>query len=172
MIDDLQTILQYHRSKKRNAELKKQIRDAPLHEHNHFRDENEQSTLQKNLDPDMSQEHVPFSAALLEIPEVFFDKIIVDFKLHRIEILILMYIYRRVWNYPNLHRSHGISPMMSHTEMAKNLSLAIEEVYSGLRKLEEYGLIKTIRAGQYFSRRYFTLELDQSFGQSYDDFEI
>jgi ABC-type Zn uptake system ZnuABC Zn-binding protein ZnuA len=61
---------------------------------------------------------------------------------------------------------------MSHTEMAKNLSLAIEEVYSALRKIEEYDFIKTIRAGQYFARRYFTKDLDQVFSQTYDDFEI
>ena len=107
-----------------------------------------------------------------EIPDLFFDKIIVDFKLNRIEILVLMYIYRRVWCFPNLHRDHGISQMMSHTEMAKKLGIAIEDVYSSLRKLEEYDMIRTIRAGQYFSRRYFTKELDESFNQSYDSFEI
>ena len=83
-----------------------------------------------------------------------------------------MYIYRRVWCFPNLHRSHGISQMMSHTEMAKNLGLAIEDVYSSLRKLEEYDMIHTIRAGQYFSRRFFSKEMDEAFEQSYDDFEI
>lgn len=113
--------------------------------------------------------HTPSSS---EIPDVFFDKVIVDYKLSRIEILVLMYIYRRVWCFPNLHRSHGISQMMSHTEMAKNLGLAIEDVYSALRKLEEYDMIKTIRAGQYFARRYFRKELDEAFLQSYDDFEI
>ncbi|MBP9682538.1 MAG: hypothetical protein KBD76_14115 [Bacteriovorax sp.] len=113
--------------------------------------------------------HDPTSS---EIPDVFFDKIIVDYKLSRIEILVLMYIYRRVWCFPNLHRSHGISQMMSHTEMAKNLGLAIEDVYSSLRKLEEYDMIRTIRAGQYFSRRFFSKELDDQYEQNYDDFEI
>lgn len=107
-----------------------------------------------------------------EIPDIFFDKIIVDFKLSRIDILVLMYIYRRVWCFANLHRAHGISQMMSHTEMAKNLGLEIEDIYSALRKLEEYDMIRTIRAGQYFSRRYFSKELDLKFQQSYDDFEI
>lgn len=107
-----------------------------------------------------------------EIPDIFFDKIIVDFKLNRIEILVLMYIYRRVWCFPNLHRSHGISQLMSHTEMAKNLSLAIEDIYSALRKLEEYDMIRTIRAGQYFSRRFFSKEMDEAFSQNYDDFEL
>lgn len=107
-----------------------------------------------------------------EIPDVFFDKIIVDYKLNRMEILVLMYIYRRVWCFPNLHRSHGISQMMSHTEMAKNMGLAIEDVYSALRKLEEYDMIRTIRAGQYFSRRFFSKEMDALFEQTYDDFDI
>lgn len=107
-----------------------------------------------------------------EIPDIFFDKVVVDFKLNRIEILVLMYIYRRVWCHPNLHRSHGISQMMSHTEMAKKLGVAIEDVYSALRKLEEYDFIRTIRAGQYFSRRFFTKDYDDQFGQNYDDFEI
>lgn len=107
-----------------------------------------------------------------EIPDLFFDKIVVDYKLNRIEILVLMYIYRRVWCYPNLHRSHGISQMMSHTEMAKKLGVGIEDVYSALRKLEEYDFIRTIRAGQYFSRRFFSKEYDEQFGQTYDDFEI
>lgn len=107
-----------------------------------------------------------------EIPDIFFDKVIVDFKLSRIDILVLMYIYRRVWCFANLHKSHGISQMMSHTEMAKNLGLAIEDIYSALRKLEEYDMIRTIRAGQYFSRRYFSKEMDDLFGQSYDDFEV
>ena len=113
-----------------------------------------------------------FGPSSSEIPDVFFDKIIVDYKLSRVEILVLMYIYRRVWCLPNLHRSHGISQMMSHTEMAKNLGLAIEDIYSSLRKLEEYDFIRTIRAGQYFSRRYFSKEMDINFEQKYDDFEI
>jgi hypothetical protein len=143
-MDDLQSILQLHKSK---------IKLSNPH--------NNTGGEEKNFGPSSS-----------EIPDLFFDKIIVDYKLSRIEILVLMYIYRRVWCFPNLHQSHGISPMMSHTEMAKNLAIAIEEVYSALRKLEEYDFIKTIRAGQYFSRKYFTKNLDESFGQTYDDFEI
>ncbi len=143
MVDDLQSILQLHRSKSNVNEIVSSGGES------------------KDSHPNAS-----------EIPDVFFDKVIVDFKLNRIEILVLMYIYRRVWSYPNIHRAHGISPMMSHTEMAKNLGIAIEEVYSALRKLEEYDFIKTIRAGQYFARRYFTKELDSAFSQSYDDFEF
>ena len=121
---------------------------------------------------DVGGSSVELGPSTSEIPDIFFDKIIVDYKLSRIEILVLMYIYRRVWCFPNLHRSHGISQMMSHTEMAKNLTIAIEDVYSALRKLEEYDFIRTIRAGQYFSRRFFSKELDANFNQTYDDFEI
>ncbi len=122
------------------------------------------------VDNSGAEQHVASSSS--EIPDIFFDKIIVDYKLTRIEILVLVYIYRRVWCYPNLHRSHGISQMMSHTEMAKKIGVAIEDVYSALRKLEEYDFIRTIRAGQYFSRRFFSKEFDDQFAQSYDDFEI
>ncbi len=143
MVDDLQSILAEHRSKKKVESSSDKGGGGAL------------------LQPSAS-----------EIPDVFFDKVIVDFKLNRIEILVLMYIYRRVWCFPNLHRAHGISQMMSHTEMAKNLGIAIEDVYSALRKLEEYDMIKTIRAGQYFARRFFSKELDEVFDQKYDDFEI
>jgi hypothetical protein len=96
--------------------------------------------------------HKPTSS---EIPDIFFDKIIVDYKLSRIEILVLMYIYRRVWCFPNLHRSHGISQMMSHTEMAKNIGVAIEDVYSALRKLEEYDMIRTDQGRPIFFTSFF-----------------
>ena len=117
----------------------------------------------------LDQEFPPTAS---DIPDVFFDKIIVDYKLSRVEILVLMYIYRKVWCLPNLHRSHGISQMMSHREMAKKLGLGIEDIYLSLRKLEEYDFLRTIRVGQYFSRRYFSKEMDIKFGQTYDDFEI
>lgn len=141
---DLQSILQGHRSKSAHREV-----------HDKGGDET------NKLKPSLS-----------EIPDLFFDQIIVDFKLSRMEILVLMYIYRRVWCYPNLHRDYGISPMMSHTEMAKVLHLPIEDVYSALRKLEEHEFIKTIRAGQYFVRRYFTKANDEQLDQSYNDFDV
>lgn len=140
---DLQSILAEHRSKTKGGSANNKSGDGVL--------------------------RVPTAS---EIPDIFFDKVIVDFKLSRIDILVLMYIYRRVWCFANLHKSHGISQMMSHTEMAKNLGLAIEDIYSALRKLEEYDMIRTIRAGQYFSRRYFSKEMDDLFGQTYDDFEV
>lgn len=135
--------------------------------HSHRSKTNQKDTLHEGTD-----ESPKIKATLAEIPDLFFDQVIVDYKLSRIEILVLMYIYRRVWCYPNLHRDYGISPMMSHTEMAKVLHLAIEDVYSALRKLEEHEFIKTIRAGQYFVRRYFTKTNDEELGQSYSDFDV
>ena len=143
MVDDLQSILQLHRSKSNVNEIVSSGGES------------------KDSHPNSS-----------EIPDVFFDKVVIDFKLSRIEILVLMYIYRRVWCYPNLHRDYGISPMMSHTEMAKVLHLPIEDVYSALRRLEEHEFIKTIRAGQYFVRRYFTKANDEELDQSYSDFDV
>lgn len=109
---------------------------------------------------------------LIQIPDLFFDKIIVEYKLSRHDILVLMYIYRRVWCYPNLYQKHGLSPMMSHTEMSKVLGMNIEEVYFSLRKLEEFDFLKTLRAGQYFVRKYFTKEMDEFFDFTYDEFDF
>lgn len=106
-----------------------------------------------------------------EIPDVFFDDILPEYKLTRIEIIVLMYVYRRVWCRPNLYKVYGISQLMSHTEMAQNLRITIDEVYSALKKLENYMLISTIRSGQYFVRRFFTKHLDESYRQAYSDFD-
>jgi hypothetical protein len=107
-----------------------------------------------------------------EIPDVFFDDILVHFRLSRLEINVLMYLYRRVWCKPNLYRKHGLSQLQSHSEMCAVLSISLEEIYQALRSLEGYGFIETIRSGQYFVRKYFTKELDEAFAHSYDDFEI
>lgn len=107
-----------------------------------------------------------------EIPDIFFDDILVELKLGRVEIMVIMYLYRRVWCRPNLYKVHGISQLLSHTEMAKSLHLSIEDIYQALRKLEHTGFISTVRSGQYFVRKYFTREWDEKYGQTYDDFEI
>ena len=116
--------------------------------------------------------HFDATAALVEIPDVFFDDILVKYKLTRIEMMVLMYLYRHVWCRPNLYRMHGISQILSHSEMAANLRITLDEIYHSLRKVEELGFIETIRSGQYFVRRYFTEEYDDKFGQNYDDFDI
>jgi DNA-binding MarR family transcriptional regulator len=107
-----------------------------------------------------------------EIPDLFFDEILIEFKLNRVEVLVLMYVYRRVWCRPNLYKEFGISQLMAHSEMAKQLKLSIDEIYQSLRKLESLGCIATIRSGQYFVRKYFSKENDEKFGQTYDDFEV
>jgi len=107
-----------------------------------------------------------------EIPDLFFDHVLVDFKLTRIEIMVLMFLYRQVYCRPNLFKAYGISQLMSHTEVAKGLGLSIQDIFHSLRKIEEYGFISTVRSGQYFVRKYFTKENDEKYLQTYDDFEI
>ena len=107
-----------------------------------------------------------------EIPDIFFDNILTTYKLNRVETLVLMYLYRRVWCKPNLYKIFGISPMLSLSEMSKHLQVSIEDIYTALRNIEGYGFISTIRSGQYFVRKYFTREWDERFSQTYDDFEI
>lgn len=107
-----------------------------------------------------------------EIPDIFFEEILPHVKISRIDISVLMYLYRRVWCRPNLYREYGISPMFSLAEMAKVLNVTIEELYQALKHIEDFGFIGTIRSGQYFVRKYFTRELDEKFGQTYDDFEL
>ena len=114
-----------------------------------------------NLDPSVS-----------EIPDIFFDQILVEFKLTRPEIMVLMYLYRRVWCRPNLHRVYGISPLLSLKEIESFLKTPMEDIFNALRKIESFGFISTIRSGQYFVRKYFTKENDEEFRQTYDDFEV
>jgi DNA-binding MarR family transcriptional regulator len=105
-----------------------------------------------------------------EIPDLFFDEILVDTKLSRIEILVLMYLYRQVWCRPNLYKTYGISPIMSHSEVSAKLEIELEDLHQAIRKLESFNFIETIRSGQYFVRKYFTEKNDKQYGQYYDDF--
>lgn len=109
-------------------------------------------------------------ATTSEIPDLFFDEILVNHKLNRVEILLLMYLYRLTWCKPNLHRKYGIAPIISHEELAKGLDITLEVLHQGIRSLESFKFIETIRAGQYFVRKYFTDENDKLYGQTYDNF--
>lgn len=109
-------------------------------------------------------------ATTSEIPDLFFDDILIKYKLNRIEILMLMYLYRLTWCKPNLHRKYGIAPIVSHTELAENLDISIEVLHQSIRNLESFKFIETIRSGQYFVRKYFTVEFDKLYGQTYDNF--
>lgn len=109
-------------------------------------------------------------ASCSEIPDVFFDVIIQKYRLNRLDIAVLMHLYRQVWSRPNLYRSHGIGPLNSYVEMAAVLGISHEELGQHIRALENYGLVETVRSGQYFVRKFFTEDLDSEFGQNYDEF--
>jgi hypothetical protein len=113
----------------------------------------------------------PFpSPSFAEIPEVFFDHVLLKFKLNRHEISLLLYLYRQVWCRPNLYKSHGIGPLNSYAELSSRLEISNEELGTYLRNLENFGLLETVRSGQYFIRKYFTEYLDLEYGQNYDEF--
>jgi hypothetical protein len=105
-----------------------------------------------------------------EIPDLFFDEILVQFKLSRPDILVLMYLYRHVWCRPNIFKEYGIGPVHAYSEMCHALHMGMDDLQTSLRHLESHQFIETIRAGQYFVRKYFTSTNDAIFGQSYNDF--
>lgn len=109
-------------------------------------------------------------ASSSEIPDLFFDNILLKFKLNRSEIALLMYLYRQVWCRPNLYKSHGIGPLNSYAELCAILGITSEELGQYLRSLEKFGFIETVRSGQYFVRKFFTDALDKQYGQDYDEF--
>lgn len=109
-------------------------------------------------------------ASTSEIPDLFFDVIIPKYRLNRLDISVLIFLYRQVWCRPNLYKSHGIGPLNSYAEMANLLGTSTEELGQHIRALENYGLLETVRSGQYFVRKYFTEECDVEFNQNYDEF--
>lgn len=130
----------------------------------HSRKKDKQNDLQKS---GVGPVDTPLAS---EIPDVFFDVVLQKYKLNRHEITLLMYLYRQVWCRANLYKSHGIGPMNSLAELSHNLGFTIEDLHHHLRSLENYGFLETVRSGQYFVRKYFTEDLDQKFGQNYNDF--
>lgn len=131
--------------------------------HSHIADKNVSSSSPSNLSD---------KTEFLEIPDIFFDQILVSMKLKRVEILILVHLYRVVWSRPNLYREYGISQMISYTDLSKRFDVELDEVYQSICKLESFSLIETIRPGQYFVRRFFLEEYDSFYGQSYGDFDL
>lgn len=109
------------------------------------------------------------SATTSEIPDLFFDEILVLIKLTRTEVLTMMYLYRITWCKPNLHRKFGIAPIISHSDLALTLDISSEILHQTIRRIEGFGFIETIRSGQYFVRKYFTEENDRKYGQTYDN---
>lgn len=109
-------------------------------------------------------------ASMSAIPDIFFDEILVRVALTRVEVLTLMYLYRITWCKPNLHKKYGITPMIEHSELCLALSITNDVLYQTLRKLEGFGFIETIHSGQYFVRKFFSVENDLKYGQTYDNF--
>ena len=107
-----------------------------------------------------------------EIPDLFFDQIIGEFRLNRVEILVLMYLYRLVWCKPNLYKSYGLSVVNREEDLIDAVGLKTDEFFGAINSLEVNGFILVIRPGQYFVRKYFTQENDFIYGQTYDDFEV
>ncbi len=131
------------------------------------------SQFKKTRDePDLDKSGVgpSITATTSEIPDIFFDDILLRFKLARPDISLLMYLYRQVWCRPNLYRKHGIGPLNSFTDLALNLNMKHDELVAHIHILENLGLIETVRSGQYFIRKYFTEEFDFKYGQNYDEF--
>tara|TARA_R110000868_G_scaffold345134_1_gene606235 strand:+ start:2519 stop:2950 length:432 start_codon:yes stop_codon:yes gene_type:complete len=126
----------------------------------------------KNSNQTTAQKAQPAAATYSEIPDIFFDEILINTKLSRIDINVLMYLYRRIWCKPNLYQVYGISPMLSIVDTAKNLKITVDELYQAFKHLEGFGYLSTIRSGQYFVRKYISRENDEKYGHSYDDFEI
>lgn len=104
------------------------------------------------------------------IPDLFFDEILLKFKLSRIEIVVLMYLYRQIWAKTNLNKKFGIGPINSFKDMSLNLHLDQKDLIDSIYSLEKHGLIQTVRVGQYFVRKFFTEDFDLKYGQSYDEF--
>lgn len=109
-------------------------------------------------------------ATTSEIPDLFFDEILIQVKLSRVEILVLMFLYRITWCKPNLHKKYGIAPIVSHSEIIEKFDINQEVFHQTIRRLEGFNFIETIRSGQYFVRKYFTEENDRKYGQTYDNF--
>lgn len=107
-------------------------------------------------------------ATTSEIPDLFFDEVLTTYKLSRIDIIVLMYLYRIVWCKPNLHKSYGISPIVEYSRLAELLDISVEKLQFSLRSLENLEFIETLRYGQYFVRKYFTKENDRLYGQFYE----
>ena len=105
-----------------------------------------------------------------EIPDLFFDRILVDYKLTRLDIQVLLFLYRQVWCLPNLHKKHGIGQLNDLKELSNFFGTDFNALQNSLQKLESFEFILTIRLGQYFVRRFFTPDWDSYYHQNYDNF--
>ncbi len=123
--------------------------------------------LPENSDESEKKVYSPTSS---KIPDLFFDEILVDYKLTRSDVLVLMFLYRITWCKPNMNSTYGIAPIISHQATYESMDIESDVFLQSIQRLETYGFIETIRSGQYFVRKYFTEENDRKYGQTYDDF--
>ena len=105
-----------------------------------------------------------------EIPDLFFDRILIDYKLNRLDIQVLLFMYRQVWCLPNLHKKYGIGQLNDLKELAEFFGSDFNSLQNSLQRLESFEFILTIRLGQYFVRRFFTPDWDAFYQQNYDNF--
>ena len=126
------------------------------------------SKIKKTQDPDLAPSAEPEVPTVSEIPDIFFDEILPQFKLTRPEISVLMFLYRQIWCRPNLYRDHGIGPLNSYADISRHLHLQQGEVITALKNLETHQLVLAVRAGQYFVRKFFTEEFDDKYAQHYE----
>lgn len=103
------------------------------------------------------------------IPDVFFDDVLVKFKLTRLEILALVYLYRKAWAPTNVDRKYGMTPHLDYKIFSQKLEIESEHLMQTLRKLEEFGFVQKMNHDLYFVRKYFTEELDKRYGQNYEN---
>lgn len=129
-----------------------------------------QTKAKKDVETEKTNSGPAAIPTVSEIPDVFFDVILKNYKLTRQDISLLMYLYRQVWCRPNLYKSHGIGPLQSYADICSVLGISLDEFNHSLRTLQNYGFLETVRAGQYFVHKFFTQELDQKYGQNYDSF--
>ena len=104
------------------------------------------------------------------IPDLFFDNILVQYKLNQMETMVLMFLYRQVWCRPNLYRKYGVSPIFSIETISGSWGVTAKDIYLALDKLRTLEFIELIRSGQYFVRKYFTKDFDKLYRQNYDGF--
>jgi len=106
-------------------------------------------------------------ATYSEIPDLFFDVILRDYKLNRHEITLFLFLYRQIWCRPSPYKEHGIGPLNSYSDIALKMGLSTDEVVTTVKNLEKYGLLESVRVGQYFIRKFITQEYDEIYGQTY-----
>ena len=115
-----------------------------------------------------ARDAAPEIPTVSDIPDLFFDEILPMVKLTRTEISLLMLLYRQVWCRANLYRGHGIGPLNAYHDLARLLNASHDDIIHAVRSLEGHGFIQTIRAGQYFVRKFFTEENDTKYAQHYE----